>query len=99
MRKVISILLILLLAGLLAAAVTGEKYTANLKCNDAEAEFAIYYNPGKENDFDKTGLSLSKSGTISGTPTEPGTYTFSVIATLSDGSQHIVVENVAFQKK
>ena len=72
----------------LAAAVTGEKYTANLKCNDAEAEFAIYYNPGKENDFDKTGLSLSKSGTISGTPTEPGTYTFSVCASGADGEDY-----------
>ena len=30
---------------------------------------------------------------------EAGTYTFSIIATLSDGSVHTVVENVAYQQK
>ena len=72
----------------LAAAVTGEKYTANLKCNDPKAEFAIYYNPGKANDFDKTGLTLSKSGTISGTPTKAGTYTFSVCVSGAGGEDY-----------
>ena len=72
----------------LATAVVGEKYSAKLKCNDAKAEFAIYYNPGKANDFDKTGLTLSKSGTISGTPTKAGTYTFSVCVAGAGGEDY-----------
>ena len=72
----------------LATAVVGEKYSAELKCNDSQAEFAIYYNPGKGNDFDKTGLTLSKSGTISGTPTQAGTYTFSVCAAGAGGEDY-----------
>ena len=42
--------------------------------------FFIYYNPGKANDFEKTGLTLAKDGTLSGTPKTAGKYVFTVCA-------------------
>lgn len=62
----------------LKAAVVGKEYKAKLECTDGDATFSIWYNPGKSNDFDKTGLTLTQHGDLEGTPTEAGTYTFCV---------------------
>ena len=56
----------------------------------------VFFVEGREIN-NKVSLALLHAGVTD--DLTPGTYTFSVIATLSDGSQHIVVENVAFQKK
>lgn len=71
-------------------AVAGEAYTAKLKCSDPDAVFYIYYNPGKDNDFEKAGvgLNLSKDGTIGGTPTDPGTYRFTICAAGAGGEDY-----------
>jgi hypothetical protein len=59
-------------------AVVGKAYSTKLECSDKSATFGIYYNPGKSNEFEATGLKLAEDGTISGTPTKAGTYTFCV---------------------
>lgn len=71
----------------LPEAVEGQQYKAELKCDDPNAEFAIYYNPGKANDFEKTGLKL-KNNIISGTPAKAGTYTFTVCAAGEGGEDY-----------
>ena len=57
-------------------AVVGKTYNVQLECSDKAATFGIYYNPGRANEFEATGLEMSPNGTISGTPTKAGTYTF-----------------------
>ena len=66
----------------------GTAYSAKINCNDPDAEIGLYYNPGKANDFDKTGLTLSKNGTISGTPKTAGTFTFCVSAVGAGGEDY-----------
>ena len=60
----------------LPAATVGESYSAKLECSDKSATFGIYFNPGKANEFDATGLKLAENGTLSGTPAKEGVYTF-----------------------
>jgi len=74
----------------LANAIVGSQYDVQLECNDETAEFVIYYNPGKDNDFDKTGLTLSSSGRISGVPDKAGSYTFAVCAAGESGEAYAV---------
>lgn len=57
-------------------AVAGKAYSTKLECSDKSATFGIYFNPGKSNEFEVTGLKLTEDGTISGTPAKAGTYTF-----------------------
>ena len=66
-------------------ATAGKPYSVKLICSDSNASFSVYYNPGKSNDFNKTGLTLSSSGVISGTPSKAGTYTFTVCASGEGG--------------
>ncbi len=73
----------------LSEATVGEEYSVKLKCTNENATFGIYHNPGKENDFDKTGLKLSSSGKISGTPTKAGTYKFTVCAAGEGGEGYM----------
>lgn len=61
-------------------AAEGEEYSFQIDCSDPDAEFIIYYNPGKENEFDGTGLTLTDRGEIKGTPLQEGEYTFTVMA-------------------
>lgn len=68
----------------------GQPYNAKLACSDPEAEFSVYYNPGKANDFEKTGLSLAKDGTLSGTPTAAGSYGFCICAAGAGGEDYMV---------
>ena len=63
----------------LPEAVVGESYSTQLRCNDAKATFSISYNPGKANDFDKTGLTLSADGKLTGRPKAAGSFQFCVV--------------------
>lgn len=74
----------------LPEAVVGKAYHVTLGCTDGNAKFNISYNPGKANDFDKTGLTLNDTGIISGTPTAAGSYTFCVCAAGADGEDYMV---------
>ena len=67
-------------------AVVGAQYALQLQCADPKAEFSPYYNPGGSNDLDKTGLSLSMDGWLTGTPTVAGTYSFCV-STIGAGGE------------
>ena len=73
----------------LPEATVGEKYSARIECyEDVDAEYVVYYNPGKANDFDKTGLSLGADGKISGTPKTAGSYTFTICAANDGGEDY-----------
>ncbi len=67
----------------------GQKYSIKLSCTDKAATFKIYENPDKINDFKKTGMSLTPQGTIEGTPTKAGVYTFTVCATGKNGTGYM----------
>lgn len=65
----------------LPEATVGKSYSATIKAeNSTGAEFGIYFNPGHKNEFDSTGLKLSSTGKLSGTPKKAGSYTFTVYA-------------------
>lgn len=73
----------------LPEATVGEKYTAQLKCyDDVDAEYLIYFNPGKSNQFDQTGLTLSEEGKLSGKPAKTGEFTFTVCAANEGGEDY-----------
>lgn len=74
----------------LPEATAGEAYWVQLKSTDANAQYSVTYNPGKANDFEKTGLKLSAKGVISGTPTKAGTYGFCVCASNDGGEDYQV---------
>lgn len=65
-----------------------QPYSFQLEASFPDAEFFIYYNPGKPNQFEETGLTLSKEGLVSGTPTVWGTYTFTVCASGLNGEDY-----------
>ena len=69
-------------------ATVGESYYVKLACTDPDASFGISYNPGKSNDFEKTGLNLTQHGEIEGTPTKAGTYGFAVCAAGEGGEAY-----------
>lgn len=73
----------------LPEATVGQYYTVKLDCTGPDAAFSIYENPGKANDFGKTGLNLTQHGEIEGTPTEAGTYTFTVCAVGENGEGYM----------
>lgn len=73
----------------LNTATAGESYKLKLKCSDDAASFSIYQNPGKKNDFEKTGLTLTESGEIKGTPKSAGSFTFTVIAVGEGGEGYM----------
>lgn len=72
----------------LPTAYVGEKFSVTLDCGDPGAEFWEYYNPGKANDLSKTGLTISKNGVLSGTPTKAGSYTFTICAGNDNGEDY-----------
>lgn len=74
----------------LPEAVAGEAYNARIDCSDPDAEFSLYYNPGKANDFEATGLTLSEDGQITGTPKAAGDYGFCVCAAGAGGEDYMV---------
>jgi len=73
----------------LPKAEAGKKYEATLSCNDPNATFSLYYNPGKANDFEKTGLTLEESGKITGTPAKAGSYSFTLCASGDAGEDYM----------
>lgn len=73
----------------LPEAVAGQQYQVTLGCTDGDVSFGIYYNPGKANDFDKTGLTLNANGILSGTPKTAGSYGFSVCASGAGGEDYM----------
>ena len=74
----------------LPEATVGVPYAVSLGCTDPNASFIVYYNPGNANDFDKTGLTLSKNGQLSGTPTAAGSYGFCICAAGAGGEDYKV---------
>ena len=73
----------------LPEATVGEKYTAQLQCyEDVDQEFLVYFNPGKANQFEQTGLTLSEDGKLSGKPAKAGEFTFTVCAANEGGEDY-----------
>ena len=72
-------------------AVAGEPYSVKLDCSDGDAVWEIYYNPGKDNSFDATGLTLTQHGEIEGTPLKAGTYGFTVAAIGAGGEDYVIL--------
>jgi hypothetical protein len=68
------------------AAKSGEDYSFKLECSDPDATFEIYQHPEKANEFDSTGLKLSKNGQLKGKPEYLGIFYFTVVAS-NDGGQ------------
>lgn len=66
-------------------ATAGEFYNTKLSCTDGDAVFTAYYNPGKANDLESAGLYITQHGEIEGTPTEAGTYSFTICASGEGG--------------
>ena len=64
----------------------GQDYYFKLDCSDPDAVFSIWYDPGKANDFDSTGLSLTQHGELEGTPRTAGVFYFTVMAS-NDGGE------------
>ena len=69
-------------------ATVGTPYQVKLTASDPNANFWLYYNPNQPNDFEKTGLTLRSDGTISGTPTSAGSFTFCVCAGNDGGEDY-----------
>lgn len=74
----------------LPEAIVGTQYSFQLQCSDPEAEFFPYYNPGGNNDLDKSGLGLRVDGWLIGTPTSAGEYSFCVCAANTGGEDYFV---------
>ena len=72
----------------LPTAYVGEEYYVRIYCGDLDAEFWEYYNPGKPNDLSKTGLTIMKNGVLTGTPTQAGSYTFTICAGNDNGEDY-----------
>lgn len=66
----------------------GEEYYTRLESTDLDAEFWEYYNPGKDNDLAKTGLTLQSNGVLEGIPTQAGSFTFTVAAAGKGGEDY-----------
>lgn len=73
----------------LPEAKTGAEYSAKIEASNPNATFNISYNPGGENDFDKTGLTLNSDGKITGKPLSTGEYTFTVCASANTGEAYM----------
>ena len=81
-------------------ATVGVQYAVELKCSDPEAEFFPYYDPNTNNDLvDSPWLGLSIDGWLMGTPTQAGTYSFSISVMGAGGEDYraytLVVEEPA----
>ncbi len=63
-------------------------YSFKLECNDDSAQWQIYYNPGRANDFEETGLTLNSDGRITGKPAKSGSFTFTVVAYNDNGEDY-----------
>ncbi len=73
----------------LPVAKTGQEYSFQLKCSDPNATFGIYYDPGKANEFDSTGLTLKENGELKGKPEYLGMFYFTVVAVNDEGESYM----------
>lgn len=73
----------------LPEATVGELYNVHVQCTADDAMIGVYYNPGHKNEFEETGLTISSDGIISGYPTEPGSYTFTLYAIGEGGDNYM----------
>ena len=81
----------------LPQAEVGLAYSAKITSTDPNADFSLYYSPGGANDFEKIGLTLAKDGTISGTPTTSGCFSFSVCAANAGGEDYMTYELIVLE--
>lgn len=58
-------------------------YDFQIQCSDKNATFELFRSP----DFDKTGLTLSTTGRLTGTPKNEGIFVFTVMTTNEDGGE------------
>ncbi len=72
----------------LPQAIVGSAYSFLLESTDPLASYCLWYNPGKANDFEKTGLVLNEQGLLSGTPATAGSYTFTICAANTNGEDY-----------
>lgn len=70
----------------LPSATLNAYYDFQIQCSDKNAKFELFRSP----DFDKTGLSLSATGRLTGTPKNKGIFVFTVLATNEDGAEETV---------
>lgn len=73
----------------LPEATVGQSYYVKLDCTDPDASFGEWHNPGAANDLSKTGLILTQHGELEGTPSEAGTYTFTIYAAGEGGEGYM----------
>lgn len=69
--------------------IVGEKYSKTIKATgEGEIEFGEWYNPGNSNQLGETGLTISSSGKLSGTPKKAGTFKFTLYASNAYGEDY-----------
>lgn len=69
--------------------IVGEKYSKTIKATgEGEIEFGEWYNPGRSNQLGETGLTISSSGKLSGTPKKAGTFKFTLYASNAYGEDY-----------
>jgi hypothetical protein len=73
----------------LPEATVGQSYYVKLDCTDPDASFGEWHNSGAANDLSKTGLILTQHGELEGTPSEAGTYTFTIYAAGEGGEDYM----------
>ena len=73
----------------LPEATVGQSYYVKLDCTDPDASFGEWHNPGAANDLSKTGLILTQHGELEGTPSEAGSYTFTIYAAGEGGEGYM----------
>ena len=73
----------------LPEATVGKDYYVKLECEDPDASFSEYYNPGKPNELKNTGLILTQHGELEGKPEKTGTYTFTICAAGEGGEGYM----------
>lgn len=78
----------LILTDSLPEAYVDEEYQFQIECTASDASFNIYYNPGKANEFESTGLTLSENGLLSGTPRLLGRFPFTVCVSNEVGEDY-----------
>ena len=69
--------------------VVGQSYRCEIECNDPYGLITLYYNPGRQNQFEETGLRLTKENMILGTPAKAGSFTFTVCASGDYGEDYM----------
>ena len=80
-------------------AIEGKSYYVKLSCTDGDAVFTEYYNPGKDNQLQDSGLYITQHGELEGKPTKAGTYTFTICAAGEGGEGYATYTLVVKEAK